>query len=111
MVQKGQQILVDEIMNKARGTLNNISFENIKQKYGANLEQYFKSKKINPEEQQKQLENPEIQKELVATIRAAFKPAYVEQLNALKKQNPALSGKVDIAIKELDQIAPGNIKQ
>jgi hypothetical protein len=111
MVQKGQQILIDEIMNKARGTLNNINFENIKQKYKANIEQYFKSKKINPEEQQKQLANPEIQKELVATIRAALKPAYVEQLNALKKQNPALSGKVDIAIKELEQIAPGNIKQ
>jgi len=109
MIQDGQQILVDEIMDKARQTFNDINIDSLKEKYKSNIDAYFKSKKATPEEEQKQLSDPEFQKELVKTIRAAFKPAYVQQLNALKKQNPVLAPKVDKAIQELQQLAPGSI--
>jgi len=109
MVQKGQQILVDEIMDKARQTINGINVDNIKQKYKSNIDAYFKSKKLTPEEEEQQLNDPEFQKEMVKTIKAAFKPAYVQQLEALKKQNPVLAPKVDKAIQELEQIAPGSL--
>lgn len=109
MVQKGQQILVDEIMDKARQTINDINADNLKQKYKSNIDAYFKSKKLTPEEEEKQLNDPEFQKEMVKTIKAAFKPAYVQQLEILKKQNPVLAPKVDKAIQELEQIAPGSL--
>lgn len=109
MVQKGQQVLVDEIMDKARQTINNINADNIKQKYKSNIDAYFRSKKLTPEEEEKQLNDPKFQKEMIKTIKAAFKPAYVQQLEALKKQNPVLAPKVDKAIQELEQIAPGRL--
>jgi hypothetical protein len=109
MVQKGQQILVDEIMDKARQTINSINVDNIKQKYKSNIDAYFKSKKLTPQEEEQQLNDPEFQKEMVKTIKAAFKPAYIQQLETLKKQNPVLAPKVDKAIQELEQIAPGSL--
>lgn len=109
MVQKGQQILVDEIMDKARQTINSINVDNIKQKYKSNIDAYFKSKKLTPQEEEQQLNDPEFQKEMIKTIKAAFKPAYIQQLETLKKQNPVLAPKVDKAIQELEQIAPGSL--
>jgi hypothetical protein len=109
MVQKGQQILVDEIMDKARQTISSINVDNIKQKYKSNIDAYFKSKKLTPQEEEQQLNDPEFQKEMIKTIKAAFKPAYIQQLETLKKQNPVLAPKVDKAIQELEQIAPGSL--
>jgi hypothetical protein len=109
MIKDGQQILVDKLMDKARQTINDINADNLKQKYKSNIDAYFKSKKLTPEEEEKQINDPEFQKEMVKTIKAAFKPAYIQQLETLKKQNPVLAPKVDKAIQELEQIAPGSL--
>lgn len=109
MINDGQQILVDKLMDKARQTINDINADNIKQKYKSNIDAYFKSKKLTPQEEEQQLNDPEFQKEMVKTIKAAFKPAYIQQLKRLKTQNPVLAPKVDKAIQELEQIAPGSL--
>ena len=109
MIKDGQQILVDKLMDKARQTINAINVDNIKQKYKSNIDAYFKSKKLTPQEEEQQLNDPEFQKEMVKTIKAAFKPAYIQQLERLEKQNPVLAPKVDKAIQELEQIAPGSL--
>lgn len=107
VVQEGRQFLVNQVVDAAKKTFDEITVSNLKSKYAAKIADYFKSQGVeDPAEQEKMLADPKAQKILVSTIKSTFLPAYIKQLDELLKLNPAgLSRQVAEAKKTIEGMA------
>ena len=96
VVKEGRQFLVNQVINAAKKTFDEITISNLQSKYAAKIAEYFKAQGVDdPAEKEKLLADPKFQKTLVSTIKAAFAPIYVKQLDELLKIDPAsLAGPV-----------------
>jgi len=90
MISKGQQLLVDEVVKKARTAMMKFNLEYIKQNYSSEIEKFFKEKGINnPEEKEKLINDPDFSREITSLFKSVLKVPYLKQLDELEKLNPS----------------------
>jgi hypothetical protein len=107
MISKGQQILVDQIVNKAREAMNKFNINFIKSNYSSEIDKFFKEKGIEASEEKERLINdPKFIDEITKLFKSVLKKPYLNQLDELEKLNPTeLRNTVQIGKKAIEDMA------
>jgi hypothetical protein len=118
-VKNGQVILVQTLTEDAKNKINSVNWEDLKNKI--DWAAYFKQSNITDskqqEEQKKQILNgatqeaKNIQNQLIAIVKDAYKKEAVNKLNAIKSQNnpppaPELISLINKTLGDLEKVAP-----
>lgn len=118
-VKNGQVMLVQTLSEDAKNKINSVKWDDIKNKIDWNG--YFKQNNITDPKQQEEQKNQilsgtteeakNIQAQLIAIVKDAYKKEAVNKLNAIKSQtnpapDPGLISLIDKALGEFEKIAP-----